>query len=645
MEGGAIMSERKFRLGVVASKGSLLQEVKRILAEEGHELSVSVRSLDDAIPAGKKMEAEGVEAIISWRGTAYLLRENLQIPVLAIPQTAMDILSALRHSSRLGKKILLPVFRRDLGDLGIMEELLNIRIIQGIYYDRASLESLIYHSREQGCEVVIGGRRTLEFARKYGLEGVEAEMSPEAIGSTIDNAKAVIKSRRDEQEKTERYRCIIDSVSEGVIALDEEGRITIINKAAQDYLNRREDDLLGKPVTDVMASSSWERVLKTRSPLMDNVEKIGPEAFVFNHIPVTIGNHLIGGVSTFRDISHVMRVENKVRRTLTRGLTAKYRLADLLYQSRAMEDATTRVRRFAGTDSTILIIGETGTGKELIAQSIHHLSRRNRFPFVSLNCAALPEQLLESELFGYEEGAFTGSKKGGKPGLFEMAHLGTLFLDEVAAMPATVQVRLLRVLQEREVMRLGGDRVIPVDVRILAAANKDLEEEVLAGRFREDLFFRLNVLPIPVPPLRRRPEDIPLLAAFFIKKYSLALNLSPLELAPDCLERLCQYSWPGNVRQLQNFCERLVLLSHSSFDREIFSELYAELAKYPAGSRPSLAEASSGISKTNVKILKRDVETSVIKKALEQSQFSRAGAAKLLGVSRTTLWKKMKEMS
>lgn len=638
------MTTRNFRFGVIASKVSLIEGVKKILEEEGHELRVAYSSLDDAIPAGKKMEAEGVEAILSWRGTAHLLRENLHIPVLAFPQTAMDILSCLKHASRLGKKILLPVFRRLLGDLELMEELLGIEVIQGVYYDRATLESLIYNSLRQGCEVVIGGRTTLRYARKYGLEGVEVHVSADVMADTIDNAKSVIRSNREEQEKTQRYHCIVDSVSEGIIALDQEGLITIVNQAAVDYLKCGREEMIGRPVADLMADSPISRVLKTKIPIVNNVENIDQDSFVFNHIPVLVDGLCVGGVSTFRDVSNVMRAENKVRRTLTRGLTAKYQLADLIHKSKAMQDVVTRVRRFAQTDSTILVVGETGTGKEIIAQSTHNLSRRSRFPFVSINCAALPEQLLESELFGYEEGAFTGSKKGGKPGLFEMAHLGTVFLDEVAAMPVSVQVRLLRVLQEREVMRIGGDRVIPVDVRILAAANKDLEREVQSGRFREDLFFRLNVLQIHVPPLRKRPEDIPVLTQAFIQKYSTALNLGAVDIPGDCLDQLCAYDWPGNVRQLNNFTERLVLLSNSLFDREIFDELHAELIKYSPAERRFSEEAAQPITKNVVVTLKKNVEAEIIRKALEQSRFSKGKTAELLGVSRTTLWKKMKAM-
>ncbi|MDZ4163837.1 MAG: sigma 54-interacting transcriptional regulator [Smithellaceae bacterium] len=639
------MKDGKYKFGVIASKISIVEGAKRILEEEGHELHIAYSSLDEAIPAGRKMEAAGVEAILSWRGTTNLLRENLHIPVLSFPQTSLDILSCLKSAAGLGKKILLPVFRSRLNGLDLLEELLGIELIQGIYHDKASLECLIYEAGREGCEVVIGGGTSLRNAKKYGLHGVEIQVSEDVIAATIENAKSVVKSNREEQEKAQRYHCIIDSASEGIIAVDQDNIITTVNRAARDYLRCDEQEMIGKPVTTFIPESPMSRILRTQSPLLNNVEKIDQDSFVFNHIPVVVGGNCVGGVSTFRDISNVMRAENKVRRTLTKGLEAKYHLGDLIYESKVMRDVITRVRRFAQTDSTILITGETGTGKEIIAHSIHNLSRRSRFPFVSINCAALPDQLLESELFGYEEGAFTGSKKGGKPGLFEMSHLGTVFLDEVATTPPGVQVRLLRVLQEREVMRLGADRVIPIDVRVLAAVNKDLEGEVQSGRFREDLFFRFNVLQIHLPPLRRRPEDIPALTQAFILEYSTRHNLAPQAIPADCLKKLCNYFWPGNIRQLKNFIERLVLLCNDQFEQAVFDELYGELIKYSPGVKPRPTEVTEPSLKDEMARQKKDSEAEIIHKALEQARFSKGKAAEILGISRTTLWKKMKEMA
>jgi transcriptional regulator with PAS, ATPase and Fis domain len=292
----------------------------------------------------------------------------------------------------------------------------------------------------------------------------------------------------------------------------------------------------------------------------------------------------------------------------------------------------------------LLISGESGTGKEILAHSIHNLSRRKKGPLVSINCSALPNQLLESELFGYDEGAFTGSRRGGKPGLFEIAHNGTIFLDEIGTTPKNVQARLLRVLQEKEVMRIGSDRMIPIDVRVLSATNKDLTEEVQKGDFREDLFFRINVLHIKIPPLRDRIEDIPCLVKTLIKKASKNYGLKAPRVPDTLVETLQEYSWPGNVRQLEAFLERLILLSGTKINKKIFRDLFQELCMYQllkqATSRKQVTSLKDSAKRKTI-----EYETQIIRDALQKAGYSKSQAAKQLGISRATLWRKLKNLN
>jgi PAS domain S-box-containing protein len=634
--------DKKIKLGIIISTISLVEQVRKFASEHNENIQFAYKGLDEAIPAGKEMEAAGVEVIISRRGTAHLLRENLHIPVLSIPLASLNILDCLRRAAALGKKILLTTFHNETSGIEIMEELLGIKVFQGIYYNSATLEKVIHFGQKQGYEVAVGGGLTMRFAKQYGLQGVEFETSEEIIAATIENAKSVAQANREEQEKAQRYHCIIDAASEGIIAVDENGRITTINKTAKKLLKINDYDMLGKHITQCISNPSIIQILKTQEAAHDKLEKVNNELFVFNHLPVMMGSKIIGGVSTFKDISNVMRAENKVRRSLSKGLIAKYFIGDLIHQSAAMRDVVNMAKQFAKTDSTILIMGATGTGKEVLAQSMHNLSRRAKSPFLSINCAALPDQLLESELFGYEEGAFTGSKKGGKPGCFEIAHKGTIFLDEIDTTPQNVQIRLLRVLQEREVMRIGADRKIPVDVRVISAANKDLGAEVHNGSFREDLFFRLNVLHINIPPLRERSEDIPVLVDYFIQDISKKHGLEPIALPKSYIYKLMEYSWPGNVRQLKNFFERLVLICNLRCSLETLDELFSELIQYsPSPEKPH--EQMTQVSlKEQLEMHKIDNETKVIRKALEEAYFNKTNAAKILGISRTTLWRKLK---
>jgi len=312
---------------------------------------------------------------------------------------------------------------------------------------------------------------------------------------------------------------------------------------------------------------------------------------------------------------------------------------EIIGKSRAIQEVFRLIDRVAPTDSTVLILGESGTGKELVARAIHAKSRRREGPFVPVNCGAIPEELLESELFGYERGAFTGATRS-KPGRFELAHGGTIFLDEIAEMSPKLQVKLLRILQERRVERLGSERAVPVDIRIIAATNKNLEKEVAEGRFREDLYFRLNVIPIQLPPLRERKEDIPILAEYFLARFCEREELPPKKLSKGALQRLIEYHWPGNVRELENLMERLVILTEG----EIIEE--KDLPEHIRAT-PSVSDLTPGkfpAEGFSLPRALREFERDLILRALEISGGVKSRAAKLLGIKRTTLIEKMKRL-
>lgn len=306
---------------------------------------------------------------------------------------------------------------------------------------------------------------------------------------------------------------------------------------------------------------------------------------------------------------------------------------ELFYASNVMHRVVTMARVIAGGDSTVLIRGETGTGKELFARAIHAESTRASQNFIPINCAAIPDTLLESELFGYERGAFTGASKGGRQGLFELANNGTIFLDEIAELPFSLQAKLLRVLQENKVRRLGGSKETPVNVRVIAATNRNLESMISAGKFREDLYYRLNVIPLLIPPLRNRPEDIPLLAQFFLRRFSVRLRKQVSTIHDTALYKLVQYSWPGNIRELENVIERAVNLVEGPAvmaHHIIFDHDYS----------PAQTVASQGLRPLEETLA--EVERDVLSKALMQHRTSRQlGAA--LGISHTAVINKLKK--
>ncbi|MDW7675615.1 MAG: sigma 54-interacting transcriptional regulator, partial [Bacillota bacterium] len=346
-------------------------------------------------------------------------------------------------------------------------------------------------------------------------------------------------------------------------------------------------------------------------------------------------------------ITKVQQLEQKIRTKIySQGLIAKHNFSDIVGKSENMLQVVNKALKFAETDSTILLLGESGTGKEMFAQSIHNASSRRKGPFVAINCAALPENLLESELFGYEEGAFTGARKGGKQGLFELAHRGTIFLDEIGSINLALQGRLLRVLQEREVMRVGGNQVIPVDIRIIAATNEDLGERVTFGQFRNDLFYRLNVLKLLLPALRERTGDPELLLEYFINSCNQKFGKKVVVTNKDLFNWANSYYWPGNIRQLENFVERLIILAEleSQNSEIIYQLIYETESEIGKCCSPKFTDKPYNKDTITVEVASlAEMEDQLIRKIADTKGFSKEELAKLLEVSRTTLWKKLKK--
>ena len=340
-----------------------------------------------------------------------------------------------------------------------------------------------------------------------------------------------------------------------------------------------------------------------------------------------MNNKTAGAVVTFQDVTQIQQMEARVRRRIhASGHVAGFSFDNIVGNSAILKQTVGIAKEFSITPSSILILGESGTGKEIFAQSIHNFSERRQGPFVAINCAALPGQILESELFGYVGGAFTGANPKGKLGLFEIAHGGTLFLDEISEMEYTIQGKLLRVLQEKKVMRLGSDSVIPVDVRVIAASNKNLKSLVNENTFRADLYYRLNVLQLRIPPLRERKEDIKLLAEYFLKEHA-GIMKRHLKLAPSAIQALTLYTWPGNIRELQNIIERVIAVyKRETIDASVINLMLEDQleGKFLSFVIPNeLEEISRALTLTNGKY---------------------AEAAKMLGISRSTLWRKLKRL-
>jgi propionate catabolism operon transcriptional regulator len=488
----------------------------------------------------------------------------------------------------------------------------------------------------QGCKVMIGSPMVTEIAQRSGLAAVLLYTAT-AVQRALDDALALCRAERSEAAKRQRLDDILRHLAEGVIAADRNRMIETINPAAAAMLGLDRNAVVGRPLADVVPDLELTPILNGM-PDVERVMKLGDRSLVVSRIPLMEDNVWTGAVIALQETTAVQRVDRSIRiHNRPRSEVARYRISDLVGSDPGLVRIRRLAERYAPTGSTVLITGESGTGKELLAQGIHNASPRHFQPFVALNCAALPETLLESELFGYEEGAFTGSRRRGKVGLFEAAHQGTIFLDEIGDMPLLLQTRLLRVLQEREVLRLGALDPTPVNVRVIAATNVDLRQRVEAGSFRADLYYRLNIIMLHMPALRERLGDVPVLARMLAEKISQRLGRpapSPEMLEP-LLELLAGYAWPGNIRELENVLERYL----ASFDGDVPPDVETLQMIAPEHAHfLRIADLPSGL-----KGHRKAHDADLLSQAIAQCDGNYKAAAKLLGISYTTLWRKMKE--
>lgn len=457
----------------------------------------------------------------------------------------------------------------------------------------------------------------------------------------------------------ETLSVILESAYEGIAVIDTAGIVHEFNEAYCRFIGKSREEVIGKHVTEVIDNTRLHIVSVTGVEERGYIQRIQGQDMVVHRIPILKDGNVIGaiGMLIFEGVSELYnilgRMQELSRKVNDNSLPPKKHLnlntyfERILGNSEAILSVKKTAKKAAATPSTVLITGESGTGKELFAEAIHQLSPFAEGPFISVNCAAIPENLLEAELFGYEEGSFTGARKGGKPGKFELAHKGTLFLDEIGDMPMLMQAKILRVLQDRGVERVGGVKRQQVDVRIVAATNRNLEEMVQKGTFREDLYYRLNIIRLNLPPLRERKKDIPTLLSHHLCAFCEQFTMPQKFLSAEAMEFLCGYSWPGNIRELLNTIEMLVSLAENQ-------EITASDLPSHFRSHPHLANHAKKLSipiETQQNVLEevKDMlwrsERDAIIKVLSETNGNKAAAARKLGIQRSTLYEKLKKYS
>ena len=626
------------RIVFIAPNQKLCENGRRMIADLGMDQQVDTyqASLSEGVAIARRAEAEGVDAIVSRGGTAEMIKKSgIRTPVIEIPITAPDLVQALidakRITSRENPRIAVLAFENMMYDIELFSRLLDLHLMIYELGTGEDIPDAVRRAAADSVDVVVGGNMTARLAAASGLHTLILTSGDAALRGAFQEAEKVAAARMLEKEKTQQFQVLVDYSMEGIIGVDRDNIVRVFNPAAAKILRMSASSAIGRDIREILPAHYVDGCMQQGREYRGDILLLNQINVLLNLAPIKVADEITGAIITFQEASRIVEMEEKIRKELyTKGLVAQYRFDSILGVSQEIAEIKRIAQEFSQIDATVLISGASGTGKELFAQSMHNSSLRKKGPFVAVNCASLPANLMESELFSYVEGAFTGANRKGKPGLFELAHKGTIFLDEISEMDKYGQSRLLRVLQERQVRRLGDDKNIPVDVRIIAASNRNLSRLVREGNFREDLFYRLNVLTLNLPILKERQGDIRHLAEYFLAEMCKKMGRN-LSLDEESLRLLQDYSWPGNVRELKNFVERLAIMARGPFITPNAIAAMFQNREFEMGRQAPLVEPSGSSD-----------ERRAILSVLRSVNFNQTKAAAAMGIDRSTLYRKMK---
>ncbi|WP_176481571.1 sigma 54-interacting transcriptional regulator [Clostridioides difficile] len=655
------------KIGIIASDIELKERIEELYREdvENGTIIIDILNLDLMENQGRILVEKGAQAIIGRGGGYSLVIDTVNVPVIPMNMKSTDLLRAIEIAKKYSKKVVLILGDNEVSfDYVGWRNVISTEITEEWFESKYEIRSKVVKYIDQKDEVVIvGGGLACSFARQYGIDSVFATASDESIREAVEYCKKLLDTLGEEKFNNEVLRNILDGIKDGVIAIDSNGSIILYNESAKNMLKVERKCALNKYILDVFPKMEWMLdCLHEKEDVEDRkIRNINNLIVNTRTTLIKVDNSTYGVLGIIQDITKLQNLERKIRFDLNqKGLYARYTFDDFLFKDKLTREFIEEAKKIGKSDYTTLLYGESGSGKEIIAHSIHNISKRKDRPFVAINCATIAENLLESELFGYEEGAFTGARKGGKRGLFELAHGGTLFLDEINSLSFNIQTKLLRVIEERQIMRIGSDYIIPLDIRIIAATNESLTEKIVMGTFRADLFYRLSSLEINIPPLRDRREDIIPLFNNFVNEVLKDDGLNGINsidenfvLTKDEMDKLYNYSWPGNVRELKTIAQKYVVTGKIKLrqDRDFKTKKLlpnSEVDKFNSETTASVEvqDESINISKINdgkisidIKEVNKNVEEKIISMLFAQG-LSKNEVAQVLGISRTSLWKK-----
>lgn len=608
----------------IAPQKEIAQVARKVFQDLNISIPIIIAKNEAAVSQARKYP--NISVIVSRGGTARDLKKYTDKIIVDINISFADIFPSIEKLSRQGCKNIAIISNNHIIDKEETDLTINDTFIKIRPYAADEDVPHIIESFEPKIDGIIGDIKPVEIGNTYNIPSIYIESNTLSITKAVKEALSIVDSQQKKLLRLQTLQSIINNIDEGIIVYDLNNKPIFSNELGQ-YIINNNFILSGKHGTN--------KLVNFLNDYNGKILDINNEKMLLEVINLNLSDNLNNKVLIFQKVNAVEKTARKIQLALyQKGLYAKKTFNDILYNSDEMKTIIETAKQFAQSSSSILIYGETGTGKEGLAQSIHNASPRANKPFVSVNCASLPPTLIESELFGYVDGAFTGARKSGKKGLFELAHTGTIFLDEIGDLPLDIQSRLLRVIQEREIMRIGDDKIQSIDIRLICATNKNLKQLVREGKFRQDLYYRINVLRLTLPPLRNRREDIMLLMNFYLNRYSHD-KTKTLQLADDIQAYLINYPWYGNIRELKNVAEVLAFIYKDGLTLEQVKNILDE------DTDETTTAAEENILSIPIEGNLKDMEKAIIRQLIEK-KYSSDDICRLLGISKVTLWRKTK---
>lgn len=638
MENIAIMGSTKFK--------KYLENIKASSIFPHINLSfISDSSGGDSININDTMriiENNKIQALVLGPHDYFYLVPYITIPCFVVHPNIQDFLMLHNKIGEYNDTAIILSYKDNI-DLSVLETSLNIHYNKFFYHNRIELYELLRHLKQIGYKKIVSNGYVIKYAQSIGLFGYYY-FSEKSIENGISSAHQLLRNLERENHYIAEIRTLLENTTCGVIyASDANTTISYINKTTLDLLRCKRNELVQKPLTTILSGKTLERILTEQEPLLDMQFTLCGKDVIGNIVPLKIKNNTLSVCIMFDNESRILECGTLIQQESKRKkFSAHYSFDNIIGNSQELLKTIDKAKRFAMTKSTILINAETGAGKELFAQSIHNYSQRKLYPFVAINCASLPDTLIESELFGYMPNSFTGASSKGKTGLIEIANHGTIFLDDVDALSSSFQSKLLRVMQEHEIIKIGGNAPIPIDVRFIVATNHNLSDMVSNGKFRSDLYFRINILNLYIPPLKKRIADIPILYEYYIEKIRPDIFSQISRFFLSAFRPALSYSYPGNVRELVSIVERFCALFDSSLanDEKYISELIFDCinSDFPIiKTQQTLSLSVSGDYSKDIKT----AEQNLLEYYHKKNNCNIAALAKIVGLSRATIYNKL----